>query len=44
MKKIIGALLTVGFVAAYACWFTESNFNATYIASINGFLFVYIYL
>ena len=37
MKKIVAAITSTLFAAtAFACWFTESNFNATYIASVNG--------
>lgn len=36
LKKFLISLLAVGTVSAFACWFTESNFNATYIASVNG--------
>ena len=37
MKKILMALgLISASIMASACWLTESNFNATYIASING--------
>ena len=37
MKKLFAILGIVGVAgAAYACWFTASNFNATYIASVNG--------
>lgn len=36
LKKVLGTILAVGAISAFACWFTESNFNATYIASVNG--------
>ena len=36
MKTIITTLLTTLAISTFACWFTESNFNATYIASVNG--------
>ena len=37
MKKALAVLAAVCAVGvAYACWFTESNFNATYIASVNS--------
>lgn len=36
MKKFLLALTTILSVSTMACWFTESNFNATYIASINS--------
>ena len=37
MKKLFAVLAAVCAAgAAFACWFTESNFNATYIASVNS--------
>lgn len=37
MKKWIATIgLSIAAAVASACWFTESNFNATYIASVNG--------
>lgn len=36
MKKIFTTLAFLGVFAASACWFTESNFNTAYIASVNG--------
>lgn len=36
MKRFLSTLMLAGALVASACWFTESNYNATYIASING--------
>ena len=37
MRKIITTLgIIFSTLVVSACWFTESNFNATYIASVNG--------
>ena len=37
MKKVLAVLAAVCAAgAAFACWFTASNFNATYIASVNS--------
>lgn len=37
MKKILTTLTVIAAtLISSACWFTESNFNATYIASVNG--------
>lgn len=36
-KLILSTIFSSGFaISSFACWFTESNFNATYIASVNG--------
>lgn len=35
-KMLMTAAAMVVSASCFACWFTESNFNATYIASVNG--------
>lgn len=36
MKKILASICTLLTLTSFACWFTESNFNTNYIASINN--------
>ncbi len=36
MKSTLTTFLLAATTIATACWFTESNFNATYIASVNS--------
>ena len=42
MKKLLTTILLFASLAASACWFTEANFNATYIAGVNNFFAHYI--
>ena len=42
MKKLLTTILLLASLAASACWFTEANFNATYIAGVNNFFAHYI--
>ena len=43
MKKLLTTILLFASLAASACWFTEANFNATYIAGVNNFFAHYCY-
>lgn len=36
MKKLLSIIAATATIITSACWFTESNFSATYIASVNG--------
>jgi hypothetical protein len=42
MKKLLTTILLFSALAASACWFTEANFNKTYIAGVNNFFAHYI--
>ena len=42
MKKLLATILLFASLAVSACWFTEANFNATYIAGVNNFFAHYI--
>ena len=42
MKKFLITALTISAMSVFACWFTESSFNATYIASVNGKVIHYV--
>ena len=42
MKKLLTTILLFASLAASACWFTEANFNKTYIAGVNNFFAHYI--
>lgn len=42
MKKLLTTILIFVSLAASACWFTEANFNATYIAGVNNFFAHYV--
>lgn len=42
MKKLLAAVFAVSTMSVFACWFTESSFNATYIASVNGKVVHYV--
>lgn len=44
MKKLLAAVFAVSTMSVFACWFTESSFNATYIASVNGKVVHYRYV
>ena len=42
MKKLLTTILLFASLAVSACWFTEANFNKTYIAGVNNFFAHYI--
>lgn len=42
MKKLLFTTLMIMSMLASACWFTEANFNKTYIAGVNNFYAHYI--
>jgi len=38
MKKLLTTISLFASLAAFACWFTEANFNAVYISGINNYI------
>ena len=38
MKKLISSIFLLTAIALNACWFTEANFNAVYIAGVNNYI------
>ena len=42
MKKLLTTILLFASLAVSACWFTEANFNKTYIAGVNNFFAHYV--
>lgn len=42
MRKLLTTIVLFASLAVSACWFTEANFNATYIAGVNNFFAHYI--
>ena len=43
-NQLLAAVFAVSTMSVFACWFTESSFNATYIASVNGKVVHYRYV